>query len=709
MDSPSRHLAPPTALSVTAGAALPVPEGTDDVLREIAACLPPAVPGLSARQWRRDGRLVIGRYIFDDEASAVAFAANLRCDSAVRALEALGLGAAAAAFERCPATSPIDRPVFVISAPRAGSTLLYDLLSLARGAWTVDGESHGVIEGIPSLHPAGRSFDSHRLTAEDADEAVVRTLHAGFAAEARASLGRRFTSLVEDRRPASIRLVEKTPENSLRVEFLAAAFPDARFVLLHRNSRQNVSSLVEAWGHPSFVKFPRLPDWDGPWSFLLPPDWRTLRGLSVSHVAAHQWYSANERALHDLDALPRDRWTVVEYSDLLASPGSVMAAVCEFAGLDPGPRLADALARPLPLTATTITPPSPLKWRTNKRFDPAVLARMGPLGGRLRHVSSPTTAARPAPPPEVAATMRYACRLADLDGPLPTEAAVVDRSVVVQIGSSPPLPVTRRARHRGRFLPDHPLVWVEDGRTGVLYPYWADRSDTGWLRRVRPGAPLPPDVPARGRAALVAAGVLLEPTAHQGAARHDPARQDDGDWKADAADYAEQAWCVLPGVLHPAHARALREYYRPAVEAGGWRLGDEQVERRHGWYNDPVARFFQWQFRGLVGRVVGQPVKPTYCYTSAYRGGAELKAHMDREQCEFTVSLLVDESSPSGPRWPLWLNGRDGNVSVVLHVGDAVVFAGCELPHWREPATDEHDQTMLLFHYVPVGFAGVLS
>ncbi|MBK7216095.1 MAG: sulfotransferase [Candidatus Promineofilum sp.] len=48
----------------------------------------------------------------------------------------------------------------------------------------------------------------------------------------------------------SIRLLEKTPENCLRLPFLQALFPDARVLFLVRDGRANVHSLLEGWRQP---------------------------------------------------------------------------------------------------------------------------------------------------------------------------------------------------------------------------------------------------------------------------------------------------------------------------------------------------------------------------------------------------------------------------------------------------------------------------
>ena len=48
-----------------------------------------------------------------------------------------------------------DRPVFILSPPRSGSTLLFETLARAPGVYTIGGESHRIFESVPTLHPEG--------------------------------------------------------------------------------------------------------------------------------------------------------------------------------------------------------------------------------------------------------------------------------------------------------------------------------------------------------------------------------------------------------------------------------------------------------------------------------------------------------------------------------------------------------------------------
>jgi LPS sulfotransferase NodH len=253
----------------------------------------------------------------------------------------------------------IERPIVILSAPRAGSTLLFETLAQAHGIYTIGGESHQLIESIAVLRPGRGAVNSNRLTRRDATTAIV------------AELRRRFSGRLRDRDgqpPASgarVRLLEKTPKNALRAPFLLEVFPDAQFVFLHREPRANLSSMMEAWRAKGWITYRQLPGWPGPWSLLLPPGYERLQGRPLEEVVAFQWRVANELILDDLSNLPRERWTTVHYEALIADPRAEIAKLLEFAGLAMDPRLEDYLGRPLPPSRYTQTKPEPEKWRKN--------------------------------------------------------------------------------------------------------------------------------------------------------------------------------------------------------------------------------------------------------------------------------------------------------------------------------------------------------
>ncbi len=271
----------------------------------------------------------------------------------------------------------LERPIVILSAPRAGSTLLFETLAQAAGIYTIGGESHQLIESIAALRPGRGIVSSNRLTRKDATTVII------------AELRRRFAGRLHDRdkQPplsgASVRLLEKTPKNALRVPFLFEVFPDAQFIFLHREPHANLGSMMEAWRGKGWVTYRQLPGWPGPWSLLLPPGYERLKDRPLEEIVAFQWKAANETILDDLAGIPRERWTTVRYEDLIRDPGTEVERLLKFAGLAMDPRLAEYLSKPLPLSRYTKTAPTPDKWRRDEAEINRVLPGLSAISARL--------------------------------------------------------------------------------------------------------------------------------------------------------------------------------------------------------------------------------------------------------------------------------------------------------------------------------------
>lgn len=200
------------------------------------------------------------------------------------------------------------QPLIIVSAPRAGSTLLLETLANFPELWTIGEESHEIFEGIPALHPAAHGYVSNGLGAADLTPALAEQLCDRFARQLRDRTGRLWIELPSQEQPAAVRLLEKTPKNALRIPFLQALFPDARFLFLHRTPAENIASILDGWQSRRFIAYHALPGWPpGAWSFLLTPGWEQLVGRPLVEVAVQQWRVANETILADLAALPREQ------------------------------------------------------------------------------------------------------------------------------------------------------------------------------------------------------------------------------------------------------------------------------------------------------------------------------------------------------------------------------------------------------------------
>ncbi|MEA3064694.1 MAG: hypothetical protein QOJ27_1140 [Sphingomonadales bacterium] len=264
-------------------------------------------------------------------------------------------GGDAAASSSAPFRDRFDRPVFIVSTPRSGSTLLFETLGQAPGLFSPGGESHWLIEDIDALSPAAHGWRSNRLSAADAAPGPVERLARAFYEDLRDRDGRRPEG--------PVRMLEKTPKNALRVPFFDAAWPDALFVYLYRDPRPTLASMIEAWRSGAFRTYPELPGWPGPpWSLLLVPGWEALKGRSLPEIVAHQWAATTKVLLDDLEALPRQRVRALAYDRFLASPKAEVERLAASLGLGWDRGLGPAL----PLSVTTVSAPRPAKWRARE-------------------------------------------------------------------------------------------------------------------------------------------------------------------------------------------------------------------------------------------------------------------------------------------------------------------------------------------------------
>lgn len=271
-----------------------------------------------------------------------------------------------------------DRPVFIVSPPRSGSTLLFETLARAPRLFTIGDESHALIEGVPQLTPESRGFESNRLLAEDATPAVAEALR------------RRFYEALRDRenrRPPPgepVRMMEKTPKNSLRVGFLARVFPDAHFIYLYRDPRQVLSSMIEAWTTGRFRTYPQLPGWTGAaWSLLLVPGWRELIGRPLHEIVAAQWNATTRLLIDDLEALPVERRTIARYDAFLSDPAAEIHRLCAAVALD-----WDEAEPELRLSRYTVSPPDANKWRRHAAEIEAVLPSLASQVARVERFAA---------------------------------------------------------------------------------------------------------------------------------------------------------------------------------------------------------------------------------------------------------------------------------------------------------------------------------
>jgi hypothetical protein len=125
--------------------------------------------------------------------------------------------------------------------------------------------------------------------------------------------------------------------------------------------------------------------------------------------------------------------------------------------------------------------------------------------------------------------------------------------------------------------------------------------------------------------------------------------------------------------------------------------GDAQVPGAPGQYADPLMEVLLARCASRLREATGLELLPTYSYCRVFGAGSVLRRHTDRPECELTASVCLgyEGTSPS----PLYLRGSSGGLRCVMYPGDAIVYRGCDIEHWREPWHGQK-QAQVFLHYV---------
>lgn len=178
-----------------------------------------------------------------------------------------------------------------------------------------------------------------------------------------------------------------------------------------------------------------------------------------------------------------------------------------------------------------------------------------------------------------------------------------------------------------------------------------------------------------------------------------------------ATSFRTRGHAELPSFHCPATLAFLRQRYRRMAREAALAYGDPQCPTRWTAHNEEAALPLHSALVALVSAIVGRRVRPSYLYLGVYAEGSELPRHTDREQCELTLSLLIDYlPDVHGPSpWPLQLYVGDEPLSIYQHLGQSLLFAGREIPHSRPPLPAGHMSSSIFFHFVSEDFRGSID
>ena len=121
---------------------------------------------------------------------------------------------------------------------------------------------------------------------------------------------------------------------------------------------------------------------------------------------------------------------------------------------------------------------------------------------------------------------------------------------------------------------------------------------------------------------------------------------------------------IADNVLNGEIFETLKNYYKENLKNNIFALGDGQSNRYYC-HNEFISRIIHFEMLNLIEKITGKKLRPTYTYLSFYTRGAELKAHMDRLECGYTCSFIIDK--PTGSNWNIYVQKKTTKLNEFKH------------------------------------------
>ena len=161
--------------------------------------------------------------------------------------------------------------------------------------------------------------------------------------------------------------------------------------------------------------------------------------------------------------------------------------------------------------------------------------------------------------------------------------------------------------------------------------------------------------------------------------------------------FEENGYVILKQFVPLVMCNYISENIKVLEASSYFDYGDTQVEKAFSAAAPAITETLLDVMTPILARAINCELYPTYSYLRIYEKGAELEKHQDRPSCEVSATLPLSYDSPS--IWPLYIEAGDKVIGVELKPGDALIYKGIEVPHWREALEGER-QVQVFLHYV---------
>ena len=163
-------------------------------------------------------------------------------------------------------------------------------------------------------------------------------------------------------------------------------------------------------------------------------------------------------------------------------------------------------------------------------------------------------------------------------------------------------------------------------------------------------------------------------------------------------EFETNGYVIVKGFYSPQEIETISRYLEYSLKRYPKNNEGGDESSKISWYADPLMEVVLRNSVSEVEAATGLELDPTYSFTRVYQKGDELKPHVDRPACEISVTSHI---ATVGKPWPIYMKapGKEPTVHY-LEPGDACIYRGCEVTHWRDKAVDTDINVQVMLHYV---------
>lgn len=163
-----------------------------------------------------------------------------------------------------------------------------------------------------------------------------------------------------------------------------------------------------------------------------------------------------------------------------------------------------------------------------------------------------------------------------------------------------------------------------------------------------------------------------------------------------ADEFKKSGYIVLKNLVDTDKVAALYDYTLERAALGN--MDDGQVPGSASFYEDKEVVHLRDTLLPKIEAAIQLKLLPVFCYNRIYRTGAVLRMHKDSERAEISASVNLGQQ---GDLWDLWLVDYQENAQrITLSPGDALIYYGSRLHHWRGKLEHADLVSQVMFHCV---------